>query len=309
MGATKRVLKANAGYARPIALALSRPALTAAALRLVVEALRSFFLPQFQNVFFHRRPTVNVDDPLDASVPFDPRYVKKYLQFVRLWIGSFYTIWRLYGDGAIPGLVAYIDAIRSLYADAGKVYKRVHTTTTRPSRNYNLRFAIIHAVDPHLNCIPSLHVLVVAANWMLAESFVKELGSPPRRGPGFHGRRGFDASQRGFDASLWIEELRSEALAITESVLFVKQHSVNCIGVSLYCLGRFYPHFEGKRGEAFVRDLFADGLGTAQGLAPELGEKLRRRMREVRDELEGAFASHPERGWRAPVLEFIKSCS
>jgi hypothetical protein len=295
MASWGRTEAAGAGYARPIALALRKPVLAAAALRLVAEALRSFFLPQFANVLSRRRPVVNVDHPLDERVPFDPRYAKKYLEFTQLWIGSFYSIWRLYGAAAVPGLGAYIDSIRALYADAGSVYKITHTTTTRPSKNCDLRFALIHAADPHLNCIPSLHVLVVTANWMLAEELIGSL--PPPRGPA--GRR-----LRGFDAAAWIEGLRREALAITESVLFVKQHSVNCVGATLYCLGRFFPRFEGKAADAFVRDLFA-GAGEG-GIDPGLADELRRRMIEIRDELEGSFASHPERGWRAPLLEFIK---
>jgi len=273
-------------------MALSRPALALAAMRLVLEAMRSFFIPQFENALFRRREVVKVDHPLDDSVPFEPGYVKKYLEFIKLWIGSFYTIGRLYGGAAVQGLVSYVDSIRSLYAEAGRVYRTVHTTTTRPSKNYNLRFAVIHATDPHLNCVPSLHVLIVTANWMLAEDLLGRL--PPLRGR--------NASKRGFDASAYIEALRGEALAITESVLFVKQHSVNCIGASLYCLGRFFPLFRGERAEAFVRDLFA----AAPGLSPELAEKLRGRMREVRDSLEASFAARPEAGWRAPVMEFIE---
>lgn len=292
----------DVGYARPVALALTRPALAAAALRLAVEVIRSFFLPQFENSILRRRPIVNVDHPLDASVPFDPRYVKKYLEFMILWIRSFYSLWRVYGDAAVPELAAYIDAIRALYVKAGSVYKIAHTTTTRPAKNYNLRFAIIHATDPHLNCVPSLHVLIVAANWMLAEDALARM--PPSRGAA--ARR-----QRGFRAEAWLRRLRGEALAITESVLLVKQHSVNCIGATLYCLTRFFPVFSGERAEAFVRDLFAphDGASRDLGrpLGPEVAEKLRFRMREVRDGLEAAYASHPEKGWRAPVLEFIKS--
>jgi hypothetical protein len=288
MASIGRSPRMDLGYARPVALALSRPAFILAALRLVVEALRSFFLPQFENALFRRRAVVRVDHPLDASVPFEPGYVKKYLEFIKLWMGSFYTIGRLYGAAAAPGLAAYVDAIRGLYADSGRVYRKVHTTTRRPSKNYNLRFAVIHAMDPHLNCIPSLHVLIVTANWMLAEDLVGRL---PER--------------RGFDAPAYVEALRGEALAITESVLFVKQHSVNCVGASLYCLERFFPRFRGERGEAFVRDLFA----AAPGLPPGLAEALRGRMRELRDSMSASYAARPERGWRGPVMEFIEGCA
>jgi hypothetical protein len=293
MASIARAPRMDLGYARPIASALGRPAYTLAALRLVLEAMRSFFLPQLENALFRRRGVVNVDHPLDATIPFEPGYVKKYLEFIKLWMGSFYTIGRIYGPAAEAGLVAYVDRIRALYADAGRVYRELHTTTTRPAKNYNLRFAVIHAMDPHLNCIPSLHVLIVTANWLLAEDLLSRL--PPLNGG--------KATSRGFDPSAYVEALRGEALAITESVLFVKQHSVNCVGASLYCLERFFPGFVGDRAESFVRDLFADG----RSLAPEPAEALRGRMREVRDALAASYAARPQRGWRAPVLEFIES--
>jgi hypothetical protein len=290
MSSGKRAVRIYVGYVRPIWLAMNHPSLLFPALRLATEAFRSFFFPQFENAVLHRRPVVRVDHPLDAAIPFDPRYIEKYLEFVKLWMASFYNVRRLYGDQALPEMFGFLDAIRRLYAEAGSVYRIVHTTTTRPAKNYNLRFALIHAVDPHLNCVPSLHVILVVANWLLASEIVRRLGA--------NGARGFEGEQ----AELWTQSLRGEALAITESVLFVKQHSVNCIGVSLYYLKRRFPRFGDEMAESFVRDLFASGAG---GLA-EAGE-LRRVMLEVCSTMDRAFALRPEKGWREPILEFIRS--
>ena len=287
-----RRLRGTVGYARPIALALSRPRFLAGGLRLGAEALRSFFIPQFENAIFFRRPVVNVDHPLDATVPFDPRFVNKYLEFVQLWMASFYRLWRFYGKEAIHDLVGFLDAIRGLYAEAGTVYLTVHTTTTRPSKNYNLRFAFIHAVDPHLDCVPSLHVLLVVSNWLLVSEIVGRLGPDQARG--------FKSDH----VELWARSLRREALAITESVLFVKQHSVNCIGASLYYLRRRFPRFGDEEAEAFVRDLFSSEAG---GLVNS--EELRRTMLELCSSMERAYARSPERGWREPILEFINGFS
>ncbi len=283
-------LHGTVGYARPIALAISRPSLTLPALRVAAEAVRSFFYPQFENVVLRRRPVVNVDHPLDASVPFDPRYMKKYLEFVKLWMASFYRIWRLYGESATPEMAAFIGAIRRLYAEAGSVYSVVHTTTTRPSKNYNLRFALIHALDPHLDCVPSLHVLLVVANWMLVSELVGRLGAGEARG--------FKRDE----VERWVLGLRDEALAITESVLFVKQHSVNCIGASLYYLKRRFPSFGDEAAEAFVRDLFA----SSEAALPEAGE-LREVMLEVCGSMDRSYALRPALGWRFPILEFVSS--
>jgi hypothetical protein len=301
MASTGRASRTNVGYARPIALALSRPAFAAGALRVAVEALRSFFYPQFENALLRRRRVVNVDHPLDSTIAFDPGRVGKYLEFVKLWMGSFHRLWEEYGDRALPLLVAYVDSIRGLYADAGSVYKLVHTTTTRPAKNVNLHFAVIHALDPHLNCVPSLHVLIVVANWRLAAGLVaamRERGAS--RGP---------AAERRLDS--WIEELRLEALAITDSVLFVKQHSVNCIGASLFYLLRRGPGFGEAELGPFVRDLFA-GLGP-EGYPrrdpPANAEALRARALEVCRDMEASFAARPDSGWRGPILEFIEDCA
>jgi hypothetical protein len=289
-GIATRGWKGNAGYARPIALALSRPRLLFPALRIFAEALRSFFYPQFENALLGRRPVVNVDHPLDPAVPFDAGYIEKYLEFIKLWMGSFYRIGRLYGGAADPGLVGFAHSIRSLYAEAGSLYKVVHTTTTRPSKNYNLRFAFIHALDPHLNCVPSLHVILVLANWLLTVDLVGRLGADRARGLG-------EA-----EVARWMDELWAEALAITESVLFVKQHSVNCVGASLYYLKRRFPAFDGERAEAFVAQLFA----SKDGSLPRAAE-LRSVILGVCASLDAAYARDPAQGWRRPLLDFIDS--
>jgi hypothetical protein len=288
MESKKSARRTDFGYFRPISLALSRPRLTAHALLVVAEAFRSFFFPQFENALLRRRPIVNVDHPLDPTIAFDPDYIEKYLEFIRLWMGCFYRLGRLYGRRAEPELLRFVDSIRRLYAEAGTVYKTVHTTTTRPAKNYNLHFALIHALDPHLDCVPSLHVILVLANWMLASAAVERLGAERARGMG-------EA-----EVALWLGSLYEEARAITESVLFVKQHSVNCIGASLYYLKRRFPAFKDAEAEAFVASLFATEAGCLDNAA-----ELRAVILEVCAEMDRSYARSPELGWREPILQFI----
>jgi hypothetical protein len=285
MSTTKSATGMNIGYARPIAAALLRPPLGAAALRFAVETLRSFFGPQFENSLTRRRKVVNVDHPLDGTIPFDASRVGKYGEFVKLFLESLYYLLKRSRPRELGLFIGYANAIRGLYLDAGSVYKTVHTTTTRPSKNYNMGFAIIHAFDPHLNCVPSLHVLVVTANWKFAGGVAAEMGKESEFAP-------------------WIESLRREALAITESVLFVKQHSVNCIGASLYYLRRRTPGLSEAEIEAFVADLFA--ADEAEGRLPS-APALRARMLEVYRDLDLSYAARPEAGWRQPILDFILS--
>ena len=174
-----------------------------------------------ENALFKRRAVVSVDHSLDERIPLDPSRIGKYFEFVKLWIGSMYYLLRRSERRDIGAFVDYVDAIRDLYADAGSVYRRGHTTTARPSGNYAPGFALIHAVDPHLNCVPSLHILIVVSNWKIALATAERIG-------------------QGRELGAWLDRLRGEAVAITESVLFVKQHSLNCVGVSLYYLRRRY---------------------------------------------------------------------
>jgi hypothetical protein len=280
-----RYLERSIGYSRPIALALSRPRLLVAALGLVLEAIRSFFLPQFSNALFRRRAVVNVGHPLDDELPFVPRHSGKYMEFVKLWMGALYRLWQVYGDAAVPELADYVDSIRRLYLEAGSVYRTVHTTTDRPLENPDIRFALIHALDPHLNCVPSLHVLIVFTNWKLASGFVARRGGP-----------GGEALSR------WLRRLRGEALAITESVLYVKQHSINCIGASLFYLARRCPGFTETDAREAVRDLFASSEARLEDI-----EEIRAAILEIYERMEMAFSEAPERGWRAPILDFIYS--
>jgi hypothetical protein len=279
-----RYLDRSVGYSRPLALAASRPRLLRAALGVGFEALRSFFLPQFANVVFRRRAVIDVGHPLDEEIPFAHGHSEKYMEFVKLWMSALYRLWQTYGDEAVPDLALYAEGFRRLYAEAGSVYRAVHTTTRRPKENPDLRFALIHALDPHLNCVPSLHVLIVFTNWKQAADFVARRGGP--RNP---------AQAR------WVERQRAEAVAITESVLYVKQHSVNCIGASLFYLVLRCPGFTDADARAAVRDLFA----AKEGELP--AGDLRAAILEVYERLAAAYGAAPERGWRAQVLDFIYS--
>jgi len=54
-----------------------------------------------------------------------------------------------------------------------------------------------------------------------------------------------------------IEEMKQGALAITQAILFVKQHSINCIAASLYAMTRFGGElFPPEEAESFINLLF-----------------------------------------------------
>jgi hypothetical protein len=61
------------------------------------------------------------------------------------------------------------------------------------------------------------------------------------------------------------EELRRGALTITEAVLYIKQHSVNCISAAMYAMSRFDPRlFPVEEAERFASDLFREEKNMAR---------------------------------------------
>ncbi len=188
------------------------------ALNVLWTIARFFFFPQFQTRFFPKfRPVIKVDHELDASIPFEAEHVDLYLSFIPLWMKSCDQLYRLRGRRALPAMRDYLLMIARLYREASTVYLTCQTTTERP-HYYQGRFALIHASDPHFHCVPSLHVMIVAYNywWM-------------RR---LYGEWNLNRAEDAQDLA-WLYE---QALSISESVLLVKQHSINCIPAALFML-------------------------------------------------------------------------
>ena len=52
----------------------------------------------------------------------------------------------------------FVYEIGLLYEYAGRVYSKCQSTTNRPGVIADFNFIVIHLFDPHLHCVPSLHV-------------------------------------------------------------------------------------------------------------------------------------------------------
>lgn len=266
----------------PLLYVLGHPRCYGAALRILYASIRYFFFPQFETRFRPKtRPVVNVDHPLDLEVPFRPELVGEYLTFFFLWIDTALFMAREFpGDG--PGrFKAHIDEAAQLYRLCGKVYLKRQSTTDRPSEAANGGFALIHGVDPHLHCIPSLHVLLVVGNWILA-------------------RREWGGSG-GLKEVRALAYLRQEAIRITESILFVKQHSINCVGVSLFFLRARYPDFDALEVERFIAALF-----SYEGAQMACAQALRDYSFKVYARLWSAYEKRGQCGWDKVVLAFLE---
>jgi len=267
---------------------LGKPYLRTAALRCIASIFRYFFFLQFKAAFLPGRiPVSRADHPLDKQIPFLPGKVNIYLDFVSFWVRSLGFIIRNCGRRAFPQVRSFLETMGALYAYAAEVYSKNMSTTDRPFYIARPRFLLIHAVDPHLMCIPSLHVMIVIRSYTFFRKMIAALGEAESFAP-------------------QAEELRQGALAITEAVLYVKQHSVNCIPAAMYAMTSFDPLlFPPEEAESFTGCLFA-GTKTPSG---EDADKIRSHILSLyRSFVEQGKAAHGSGGdWKKPLLDFLKS--
>jgi len=216
------------------------PSLRPAFLKCVPSIFFNFFYFQFKSAFLPGRvPVTKVDHPLDKKVPFVPSWVTIYLDFVSFWVRviSFYL--RRYRRRAYIPMRDFLKSMGNLYAFTAQVYTKNLSTTKRPFYIARPRFFLIHLMDPHLMCVPSLHIMVVINTYLVFEDTAKRLGGEEK-------------------LKEQIQEMKLGALAISQAILYVKQHSVNCIPAALYAMTCFNPKlFPPEEAEAFTARLFS----------------------------------------------------
>ena len=199
-----------------------------------------YMLQQKQKFHIISLPVVYVDHPLDKTIPFIPSNIKIYMDFVNFFCRIMRMfILRLKKDGYIlSGKI--LDFIRKLYTDAASVYTHSLSTTKRPFYLGKPKFFAVHFLDPHFLCVPSLHVAIVAGVWTKVRELLIETDLPKE------------------EKKSILDEIYNGAVAITESVLLVKQHSINCVAGALYMLSAAHPagFFTKEDAENFVRRLF-----------------------------------------------------
>ena len=253
---------------------------------MALTAFRYFFYPQFETKFFpKKRPVVNVDHPLDAKVPFRPDLVAEYLTFFFLWINTGLFLSRNYGKPGVKAYSRYIDEVVEWYRAAGSVYLRKQSTTTRPPDPANGFFRIIHSLDPHLHCVPSLHVIVAAGNWIMGKRLIDGLCGGK---PGLRERRA-------------LAYLRQEAIRISESVLYVKQHSVNCVGATLFYLRARYPS---EFGDAEVRS-YMEELYSYEGADIAALDEVKDFIFALYRRLWTSYEKAGDGDWRRQLMKFL----
>lgn len=177
-----------------------------------------FFLQWRQALHFTHRPVVRVDTELDDKIPFTPNEVHIYLSFINIMTYPLDFMLRRM-DAKIYAKEAknYLDILAKIYSSSSDIYKVSMTTTKRP-KYYKGKFFTIHFFDPHLLCVPSIHVEISAAVYVWFSRVIKESNLSDE------------------EKEMRLKEIKEWAFGIIESVLFVKQHSINCIPAALYTL-------------------------------------------------------------------------
>ena len=235
----------------PFVKTLSVPSLRPAALRCIGSVFYNFFFRQYRAALLPGRvPVSRVDHPLDEKIPFVPSWITIYLDFIAFWVRMLGFLLHRYGRRSFTVVKDFMEAIGRLYAFAAETYRKNFSTTRRPFYIARPRFLLIHLVDPHMMCIPSLHVMVVILTYTKFAAALRSLGDADNCAP-------------------QLEEMKQGALAITRAILFVKQHSVNCVSAALYAMtcfdGKLFPPEEAK---AFASLLFGMSPAAASVLAP-----------------------------------------
>jgi len=227
----------KAGVIRIVCVLIKNGKLRRCVYGLFGAILKDFFLPQFTNATgLTRRSEIYVDHPLDQEVPFSPRYVKIYLSFIRYCVDAVVYLYDRGGPCSVAAVESFVDKLTDLNKIAGSVYRTAHSTTQRPKYLKHPKFVMIHLFDPHLNCIPSLHVIVACH----AMNELSQLAD----------------SLKLKDAAVIKQELENGAVEIVESVLLIKQHSINCVAAGLFCLSSVYSSFSENDALSFVKKLF-----------------------------------------------------
>ncbi len=242
---------------------------------LITTILRDFFFLQiFQKLHFTKRLVINVETDIDSKIPFKPKYVKEYLGFVPFFVKPMDMLKRRLGlKNAASYLCLYLKYLTNIYKNASSIYRYCMTTTTRPKYFKTHNFRTIHFFDPHLLCVPSIHVAISAGTYAWFKQCFKT-GIFPQE-----------------EAKEYLSEIKTQAVKIVESVLFIKQHSVNCIPLALYMLTSTMSKsfFSALEASDFIESLFVD--------SPEISPEVRTEIIEYfyymydRTLLESRFSS------------------
>lgn len=271
---------------RAVFTAFSRFSIIGTSIKLLHVIIHDFFLLQFFRKFnLTKIPIKHVDHELDTKVPFEPQRVGLYMQFIKMWIAPLSMLSKRFGMwNSVPLVREFLIYIRLTYKGAAEVYKQCLTTTNRPDYNDDKLFRLIHRSDPHYCCVPSLHIAIVSLTYAWyrmifeREDFTKE------------------------EKDMWNKDFYNQALAISETVLYIKQHSVNCIPAALYMITYKFPElFSREDAYNFIDNLFLN--------APSIKKSDREK---IIAHIHSTYTKFSEQGkeaenWTKPIICWLKT--
>lgn len=251
-------------------------------LRLLKTIWTDFFFPQFLSRFrLRKRRIIPVDHPLDNKIPFSPSHVKDYMYFTHLWIKSLVFLYHEFNTAAISYIASFLNDLSRLYINAFQIHNVYQTTTKRPRFSGGPYFYLIRLTDPHLHCLPSLHVMIAGFNFFRIIDILKK----------------FTESSNEYEQEK--EYLFSMIIKIINSVLFIKQHSVNCIPSGLLMLQSTIHDFP----EDLSRQIIDNLLRTSE-IPVETEELVRSYMTRLYD----SFAEKSKNiDAKSLLLDFLKN--
>ena len=143
---------------------------------------------------------------------------------------------------------------------------------------------MIHILDPHLMCVPSLHVAIMIIAWV----FYREVFSNPI----------FTKEEKEF----YTNQVFESAKAITETVLYVKQHSVNCIPAAVYMVTNMLKdRFTITDAIYFIDSLFSESTD----ILPENKEKIHTHIHITFEKF--LLENCSEEDWTVPIKRWLST--
>jgi hypothetical protein len=260
--------------------------------RCIASIFYNFFFCQYRAALagkFNKKkaiPVSRVDHELDGLIPFSPGWISVYLDFVGFWVRMMGFLMTRFGGKGRDEAADFMDAMGALYRFAGDVYRKNLSTTARPFYIRRPRFLLLHLFDPHLMCIPSLHVMVAILTYTRFKAAMEKLDG------------GFSPLPA---------EYRRGAQDITEAILYVKQHSVNCVAAAMYAMSCFDgAAFPPEEAASFCSGLFAGESRRTVNL-PRIGGEAGDAARRHILALYLSFMGRPGGGpWEQPLLDFLR---
>ena len=255
-------------------------------LRFVATAAIDFFCLQFRRrLGLLKTKIIHVDSPLDEFIPFKPENIDIYLDFINFWLRPLSLLIALRRKTAAKRISDFLVLINRCYKEASDFYKFRMSTTKRPEGLANRKFFWIKLLDPHYLCVPSLHVSVV----VLTSTYFKRV---------FKEEQLSEAEQNFYNS-----EIYAEAMKIAETVLYIKQHSVNCVAAALYMMNCILEgEFSIQDAVDFINNMFVNADDITDGHKSLINEHLNMLFEQLL--LEGTN----EYDWVTPLKRWILQC-